>query len=173
MRIPVFVSRASILTSDQQFACDQILELVRSLELEPLSLGQSDYPIDAPLGEVVALARHCAGGLILGFSQMLIETATVRPETQDVHTVVGVKQATPWNQLEAGVLYALGLPLLVFREAGIEGGVFDLGSTDLYLHGLSIPWNSERDDPRTREVLRRWEHRVSTRFHSHTRLEEQ
>jgi hypothetical protein len=57
---------------------------------------------------------------------MLIERATVKPETKEAHTVVGVKQATPWNQLEAGVLYALGLPLLVFREAGIEGGVFDL-----------------------------------------------
>ena len=34
--------------------------------------------------------------------------------------------STPWNQVEAGMAAALGLPVLVVREPGVVGGVFEL-----------------------------------------------
>lgn len=37
--------------------------------LEPRALGRSDYPTELPLREVLVIAKHCAGGIILGFEQ--------------------------------------------------------------------------------------------------------
>src|SRR5437660_3411049 len=37
--------------------------------LEPRAPGRSDYPTELPLREVLLVARHCSGGVILGFEQ--------------------------------------------------------------------------------------------------------
>ena len=43
---------------------------------------------------------------------------------------------TPWNNLEAGILYSLNLPLMILREPAISGGVFDRGVTDVFVHTI-------------------------------------
>jgi len=46
---------------------------------------------------------------------------------------------TEWNNLEAGIAFALKLPMLIICENGIGGGVFDRGVTDLYIHHDNLP----------------------------------
>lgn len=102
--------------------------------LEPRALGRSDYPTELPLREVLLLARHCAGGIILGFEQFQADTGTWKRGTS---TAQAVARPTPfptsWNHLESGILFGLGLPLLVFKEDGITGGIFDNGVTDVFI----------------------------------------
>ena len=46
--------------------------IIRQLDdndLEARALGRSDYPTELPLREVLLIARHCPGGIILGFEQ--------------------------------------------------------------------------------------------------------
>jgi hypothetical protein len=35
--------------------------------MEPRTLGRGEYPKDYPLKEVYVIAKHCCGGIILGF----------------------------------------------------------------------------------------------------------
>jgi hypothetical protein len=35
-----------------------------------------------------------------------------------------------------GILFGLRLPLLIFKEDGIEGGVFDPGISDAFVHNM-------------------------------------
>jgi hypothetical protein len=84
-------------------------------DLEPRALGRSDYPTFLPLHEVLILARHCSGGVILGFEQFRAEAGTwKRWETKEKQVEKGtpVPFPTPWNHLGAGILFSLGLPLL-------------------------------------------------------------
>lgn len=46
---------------------------------------------------------------------------------------------SPWNHLESGILFGLHLPLLVFAEEGVSGGVFDRGVTDVFIHRMPSP----------------------------------
>ncbi len=69
MRIPVFVSCPTQLNSGQNRSRNVILEILEGLHIEPRALGRSDYPKDYPLKEVYAIAKHCHGGVILGFEQ--------------------------------------------------------------------------------------------------------
>src|SRR5207302_5783912 len=50
-----------------------------------------------------------------------------------------VSMPTPWNHLEAGILFGLRLPLLIFREKEIEGGVVDRGVSDVFIHDMPAP----------------------------------
>jgi hypothetical protein len=69
MDIPVFVSCPTSLSPQQENARSTILRYLSRYSLEPRALGRSDYPTELPLREVLVIAKHCAGGIILGFEQ--------------------------------------------------------------------------------------------------------
>jgi hypothetical protein len=82
MKIPVFVSCPTSLSKDQETRRKIAIDILDSLNLEPRALGRSDYPADLPLREVLVIARHCAGGVILGFNQFTATTGLSKPGTK-------------------------------------------------------------------------------------------
>jgi len=163
MKIPVFVSSPTCLNVDQKASMKIVSDELDRFELEPRTLGRSDYPTDLPLREVYVISRHCAGGIILGFEQFETSSGTWKRGTKKEDVVdVGntVKFPTPWNHLESGILYSLGLPTLVFKEDGISGGVFDRGVTDVFVHKMPTP-NMSSDEKRALSgVFLKWQSKV-------------
>ena len=98
-QIPVFVSAPTDLNHDQQSSYDLILELLQYENFERRALGRSDYPNEFPLKEIYHLARHCSGGIILGYRQMLAPKLLVKPGTPKEAKLTNVPLPTPWNQL--------------------------------------------------------------------------
>jgi hypothetical protein len=138
MRIPVFVSSPSHdnLSPSQAASAEIIHKLVRRYKLEWRALGRSDYPNDTPLKEVLRMVRHCSGGIILGFEQFAAPAGEFRAGSTNATSATSVSFPTPWNQLEAGILFSAGLPMMIFREPGIRGGVFDVGNTEVFIHQI-------------------------------------
>jgi hypothetical protein len=62
MKIPVFVSSPTLLNIDQETSMNIVLEAIDRFELEPRTLGRSDYPTELPLREVYVISKHCAVG---------------------------------------------------------------------------------------------------------------
>lgn len=164
MRIPVFVSCPTALNTRQDHSRQMILTELKRLQLEPRALGRSDYPTELPLREVQVIAKHCSGGVILGFEQMFAPTVQqkrgVRLKPKEKREKEDVSMPTPWNHLEAGILFGMNLPLLVFKEDGVSGGVFDVGVTDNFVH----PMPTEKLDGKERQALSdvflKWQYRV-------------
>src|SRR5438270_6039977 len=124
MKIPVFVSCPTSLSPSQEEARTVIIQQLDDNDLEPRAPGRSDYPTELPLREVLLVARHCSGGVILGFEQYRGLTHVQHPgAARHQKHDTPVSMPTPWNHLEAGILFGLRLPLLIFREKEIEGGV--------------------------------------------------
>jgi hypothetical protein len=124
VRVPVFVSCPTSLNSDQHLRREVIVRLMEEMQLEPRALGRSDYPTDYPLREVAVIAQHCSGGVILGFTQFSATAGVWKPGTNSERPLDGKNPApfpSAWNHLEAGILFGLRLPLLIFREKGISG----------------------------------------------------
>lgn len=158
MKIPVFVSAPTTLTDSQEASRKHILRELDRNGLEWRALGRSDYPTELPLREVLTIARHCAGGIILGFQQFRTDTGTVKPGTPNEKNIISpVIFPSPWNQLEAGILFSLGLPLMVFKEEGISGGVFDNGVTDVFIHNMPPPSLAGAEKKSFSEVFLKWQ----------------
>lgn len=171
MKIPVFVSCPTVLNHPQEGARALLLKYLNDHNLEARSLGRSDYPSEFPLREVLMIARHCAGGLVLGFEQF---QATSGIWKRDAGVGAGermlsagetVAVPTPWNHLEAGMLFSLGLPLLIFREKTISGGVFDPGVTDVFIHDMPSASVSSLQKASLKEVFLKWHGKVSTHYY--------
>ncbi len=167
-RIPVFVSAPSKLSLEQVASRDVVFTLMDELQLEPRTLGASDYPEVFPLREVAVIAKHCSGGVILGFEQF-VATAGVRKAGTDVEESLKTGELaafpTPWNHLEAGILFGLGLPLMIFREASITGGVFDPGVTDVFVHKMPLKTIDAANRLALKQVFLRWYAKVSEHYY--------
>ena len=170
MKIPVFVSCPTELGKKQEASRRRVLEMLDRLQLEPRAIGRSDYPTQLPLREVMTLATHCSGGVILGFSQLVGPAGALKRVVPKKRPKSGkptgrICLPTPWNHLEAGILFSLHLPLLVFREDGISGGIFDNGVTDVFVH--KMPTGKERGGQQEglEAVFLKWQTNVRTHYY--------
>jgi hypothetical protein len=164
VRIPVFVSCPTELNPAQEEFHGFVLRQLKKFGLEDRALGRSDYPTEFPLREVLTIARHCAGGVILGFEQVHAATATAKRGTERPPRLKNFVAPTPWNHLEAGILFGIGLPLLVFAEKGINGGIFDHGVTDAFVHPM--PSGTRAESNELREVFLKWQGAVRQRYYA-------
>ncbi len=122
--------------------------------------------------EVYVIAKHCHGGLILGFEQFQATTGVWKRHTNEARKVnrsAPVSFASPWNQLEAGILFGLKLPLLIFREAGVYGGVFDVGTTEVFVHSMPPPQMTKDKRKELKEVFLKWHAEVSRVYYQYER----
>jgi len=164
MKIPIFLSCPTSLSEEQEAQRSLVCNMLDDFNLDPRSLGRSDYPSDLPLREVVVIARHCSGGVILGFNQFTSTSGILKPGTEKQKSVrTPTMFPTEWNNLEAGILYALRKPLLVFREPGVQGGVFDLGVAEVFVHTMPRP---SGDLTGLKEVFLKWRDRVGAAYYS-------
>ncbi|HUU69440.1 MAG TPA: hypothetical protein VM186_07940 [Planctomycetota bacterium] len=166
MKIPVFVSCPTLLNERQTSSKKIVLDELDSLMLEPRALGASDYPCDLPLREVYVLGTHCSGGIILGFEQYFAPKVIKKRGTPDETSLTeGSSFPTHWNNLEAGILFGLGLPLLVFREPSIEGGIFDPGVADVFVHYMPTEDMTPGNRNALGEVFLKWQARVREHYY--------
>lgn len=166
MKIPVFVSCPTSLSPAQDQSRQLVLRQLSRFGLDPRALGRSDYPTEAPLREVLVIARHCSGGIILGFEQLRCETGLGKPGTpQEWHVEHAIPLPTPWNHLEAGILFGLGLPLLIFRDNRVSGGVFDEGVTDVFIHGMPSSTDATSRRRQLGDVFLKWQAEVRRHYY--------
>ena len=169
MRISVFVSCPSELNLNvqQRGARKVVTDLLERYKMEPRALGRSDYPKDFPLREVLVLAKHCHGGIILGFEQLRVTQGELKPRSKNSKSIIpaeSVALPSPWNQLEAGILLGLRLPLMIFREADVYGGVFDVGTTEVFVHPMppARPTRAKQDE--LEHVFLKWSAAVQAHY---------
>lgn len=122
----VFVSRPSTLTPSQQTVWRLIEDAVEAVGADVVTFERSDYPPAGVLSDLCRAMAGCRGVIVLGFRQLEIHTGCWRPGTPEERSVDGTVEATPWNQVEAGIAVALQLPVFIVRESGVTGGVFEI-----------------------------------------------
>ena len=166
MKIPVFLSAPTSLNDQQERSREIIVQELSKLQFEPRALGRSDYPADLPIREVYSLASHCAGGIILGFSQFETNSGIWKKGTKiEKEQMEKLVFPTAWNHLESGILFGLEVPLLVFREAGISGGIFDPGTADVFIQNMpTVPLTPENADAIS-QVFLKWSAKVREKYY--------
>lgn len=151
--VQIFVSRPSTLTPSQQAVCGLVEGMLETVGAEVVAFERSDYPPAGVLTDLHRVMVNCRGVIVLGFRQLEISIGRWRPGTPEERPVYGAAEATSWNQLEAGIAAALGLPMFVVRDSGVTGGIFDI-EDDKVTVVADLAHALERDQ--TKNALQRW-----------------
>jgi hypothetical protein len=166
IQIPVFVSCPTDLSPSQEKSANVIHACLQKHRLEWRALGRNEYPNDLPLREVLQMIKHCSGGLILGFEQFRAPSGVYkRGSSRERRTNDTVILPTPWNQLEAGILFNRELPMLIFKEEGIAGGVFDVGTSEVFIHKMPSARMAQSARDSLEMVFQKWSARVFANYY--------
>lgn len=126
----IFLSRPSWINPPCKDGLDNFMNLLKSHGLAPRTIGTTDFPTKAPMDEVIDLLYQCEGAIVLGYPQIEIQSGLIK----NAALTAPVNLGTEWNHIEAGLAYALGLPLLIIHDTKISRGIFDRGVLNSFLH---------------------------------------
>ncbi|MGA2452021.1 MAG: hypothetical protein ABSG93_00755 [Solirubrobacteraceae bacterium] len=138
----VFVSKPNALNLEQALFWDRLRQILIERGLAPRTLGETDYPNSAPIDAVRRVLDDCDGAIILGMVQLRVADGLLKAGSPSEQNATGTLWPTAWNHIEAAMAFMRDLPLLIVRERGISGGVFDVGNTDRFVHqaDMSPDW---------------------------------
>jgi hypothetical protein len=169
MKIPVFVSSPTSLSPSQEAARTVIIPQLDDNDLEARALGRSDYPTELPLREVPLIARHCSGGIILGFEQFCerwIEKARNSRRRASQHT------NSISDSLESfGVRHSFWAPS---SDSSVprrrhHRRLFDTGVSDVFIHHMPSANIKGAAKDALRQVFQRWAGRVREHYYDDKR----
>ena len=152
----VFISRPTWVAPNFRAGLDGFLGSLKSLGLNPRTIGSTDYPSKAPLDEVIRLMERCAGAVILGYPQIVVASGSVK----DTPLSSPLMLPTEWNHIEAGLAYARGLPLLVIHHRGVSRGIFDRGALSSFVYELNLEEAAWPLSERVRGAVETWKRDV-------------
>ena len=141
----VFISRPTALNKVQINLCNNLETALRIRGLKLRSLGTTDYSNKAPLLSVHQLLNTCEGVIILGLKQIFVKDCIEKDGTAKKKEGRQFFLPTSWNHLEGGIAFGLNLPLLILCEEGVEGGIFDQGVSDKFIHHIKLCLDNKDD----------------------------
>ena len=152
----VFVSKPSTITEHQQEFWQQLKIRFEERSLRPRTLGATDYYNVAPIGAVKNVMDQCQGAVILGFAQTRVIEGIIKEGTEKQEALTEIVLPNLWNHIEAGMAFALELPVLIVKEARVGGGVFDLGTSDRFIHEVTLPGEKWLQSEAFLQPLNQW-----------------
>lgn len=158
----IFISKPNSLTSDQQRFVESLHQILKERQLEPRTLGETDFPNETPLGAVRSLLRECKGCIVLGFTQMIVTEGISKPNTAEQQKISNIKLPTTWNHIETAMAFMQAIPIMIICENGIQAGIFDKGITDRYIHQTDLGEGWLRS-PRFLQPFNNWLEEVAAR----------
>jgi hypothetical protein len=130
----IFLSRPTWVSPDFSGGLDGFTSLLKSIGLNPRTLGTTDYPHQSPLDEVIRIMDECEAAIILGYPQIEITSGRLKDKPIELPTYLG----TEWNHIEAALAYSKKLPLLVIHHQDVSRGIFDRGTLNSYVHKIDL-----------------------------------
>ena len=116
----IFISVGGTSTAEQEEFVKAVEQRLTSENLIPNTVGRNKFSANAPLLAVKELMEDCTGLIIIALERTYFEKGKERRGSSKEKELNDVKFTTPWNQIEAGMAYAKGLPILAIIEDGIR-----------------------------------------------------
>lgn len=154
--IDIFLSRPTDISEFQELGLNNLLSFLKKENLNPRTLGTTDYAQESPLNEIIQILELCSGMIVLGYSKIFIEQGVIKGE----RVKEPVKMASEWNQIEAALAYCTRKPLLIICDKGVSFGFFDKGTANCYVHQVDFSdpqWSLQRS---IQGAILKWKERV-------------
>jgi hypothetical protein len=169
-RIPIFLSAPKSFLHRQEKFIVAVEESLREHDLHPQTLGRSDYDLSAPLEAIRRLMNGSCGLICIGLGKSKVEVGTDRPESdrgESARSLDSTWQTSAYCQIEPAMAYQIGIPILVWREAGVVAdGIFDRGAAGLSMPHFDLDTPPDLTVDQWRQPLRAWIDQVRKVYHN-------
>ena len=137
--IQLFISKPAALSSSQHVIWERLQKILLNNKIPTKFLNPDDYSEYNPMSKVKLTLKNCDGVIVLGLKQIYIEKGILKKYTNDFSVLENYDLPTPWNDLEGGMAFMKGIPILIISEKNLGGrGIFDVQNKEEMMHYFSI-----------------------------------
>lgn len=163
MSSSIFLSYPKPYLKRQEKFIERVIQYLQDRELQPRTLGVTDYDMDAPLTAIRRLMLESNGLVTIAFRRSIIQHGTGKP-TSDIgekeYDLSNKWLTSPYCQIEPAMAFQLGLPVLILREKGvIAEGILEKGVLGTYMPEFDLDCNLD-EYFKSREwiqIIQKWE----------------
>jgi hypothetical protein len=155
----VFISIGSPFSEQHGKFLDALIDLLRRCDVEPRAIDKTDFSTGNPLKDISRVMRECQGVIVVAFERTYVESGFEKRKSPLEKPLESVRYTTPWNQIEASMAFALGLPIIVMMERGLrEEGLLE-EKYDWYIERVDLSADA-LSDKNVQSRLMAWCRRV-------------
>jgi hypothetical protein len=157
----IFISIGSPFAEPQREFLDALIDVLKACGIEPRVVNKTDYSTGNPLKDISRILRECHGAIVVAYERTYFGSGIEKRKSVQEKQLEAVRYTTPWNQIEAAMAFALGLPIIVMMESGLrEEGLLE-EKYDWYIERLPISGGAFADKD-VRGRITAWCRRVQT-----------
>jgi hypothetical protein len=134
----IFLSVGRPHTDKQEKLIQSIETFLKANGLNPQTVGRTYFANQQPLKSIEELLQQSSGIIVLALERTFVHSAVERQNSPQKKEILEVKLPSVWNQIEAAIAYAHGLPLMVLAEHGVKSeGLIEPGY-DWYVKWFNV-----------------------------------
>jgi hypothetical protein len=132
--INVFISHSTPSNKFQEEFLYLIESELKKYCLNPTNLGKNNWDFRSPLKPIKEIMSTCKAAIIIGMERHHSYIGYEKEFTEDSKELIHKYTTTPWIQIEAGMAYQAGLPLLILKERKVFAeGILDPQLSDYFV----------------------------------------
>lgn len=155
--INVFISHPTPYNKYQENFLSLIELELKKHNLNPTNLGKNNWSFRSPLSPIKDIMNTCAAAIIIGLERHHSLIGYEKEFSKDSKELIHKYSSSPWIQIEAGMAYQAGLPILILKEKKVFGeGILDPQISDSFVFEFDLMKLQKKLSPELQEIILSW-----------------
>ncbi len=159
MRKAIFLSVGQTATPEQDNFVQAVENLLHEHGLRTRTVGRTDFSTGKPLKKILDVMKQCSGTVVIAFERFHFERGIELKGGERESAITNVSLPTVWNQVEAGMAYVLGQPLLAIAESHLKSEAMLEEGYDWLINWVDLT-PSSLHTPEFQTTFRKWLRKV-------------
>ena len=155
--INVFISHPTPYNKYQEGFLSLIELELKNHGLNPTNLGKNNWSFRSPLKPIKEIMETCVAVIVIGLERHHSLIGYDKEFSKSSKELIHKYSSSPWIQIEAGMAYHAGLPILILKEDKVYGeGILDPQISDSFVFEFELKKLQKKLSPEIEEIIRSW-----------------
>lgn len=137
--INVFISHPTPYNKHQEIFLRLIESELKKHGLNPTNLGKNNWSFVSPLKPIKEIMDTCVAAIVIGLERHHSFIGYEKEFSKVSKELIHKYSSSPWIQIEAGMAYQAGLPILILKEDKVYGeGILDPQISDSFVFEFEL-----------------------------------
>ena len=155
--INVFISHPTPYNKYQEGFLSLIDFELKKHGLNPTNLGKNNWSFRSPLKPIKEIMDTCVAAIVIGLERHHSFIGYEKEFSKNSKELIHKYSSSPWIQIEAGMAYQAGLPILILKEDKVYGeGILDPQISDSFVFEFELKKLQKKISPELKEIILNW-----------------
>src|SRR5690554_2806562 len=155
--INVFISHPTPYNKYQEGFLSLIDFELKKHGLNPMNLGKNNWSFKSPLKPIKEIMDTCVAAIVIGLERHHSFIGYEKEFSKNAKELIHKYSSSPWIQIEAGMAYQAGLPILILKEDKVYGeGILDPQISDSFVFEFDLKKLQKNISPELEQMISSW-----------------